>query len=174
MKSPRTSLGYDVVVASLPTPALLQPGKFYLLQVEFRLGFLEEQPIVDCAEHIDELHVPHMPEFEHVVTDDIVVDMSGCSTHVSELDPEPTSSSSNTKKYVPYHHPHHKNRRNGNHAFRYLQKRHENINCGPVSTTRIDCGWIDGWSWNHLTICLRTSYRCVSSVVQSCNIPLTY
>jgi hypothetical protein len=37
MKSPRIGLGYDVVVASLPTPDLAATRKFYLLQVEFRL-----------------------------------------------------------------------------------------------------------------------------------------
>jgi hypothetical protein len=31
------------------------------------------------------------------------------STPVSEPDPEPTSSDQPTQKYVPYHHPHHKN-----------------------------------------------------------------
>jgi hypothetical protein len=87
-----------------------------------------------------------MPTFDHVVKNDIVVDMSGCSTHVSEPNHDLTSSDQPLQKYVPYHHPHHKNRRNGNHAFISLQKRCESQNCGLVSTTKIDCGWIDGWS----------------------------
>jgi hypothetical protein len=33
-----------------------------------------------------------MPAFEHVVTNNIVVDMSGFSTPISELSLEPTSS----------------------------------------------------------------------------------
>jgi hypothetical protein len=52
-------------------------------------GLPKEQPIVECVEHIDDLFVPHMAEFEH--TNDIVVDMSS-STLVSKLDPKPTSS----------------------------------------------------------------------------------
>jgi hypothetical protein len=90
---------------------------------------------------------------------------SDYSTLVREPNPEPASSNQPTQIYIPYHHPHHKSQRNGNHCFISLQKRCERHNCGPVSTTRIDFGWIDGWSWNHLTRCLRTSYRCVSSVV---------
>jgi hypothetical protein len=103
-----------------------------------------------------------MPKFEHVVTYDIVVDMPGFSTHVSELDPEPTSSDQPTQKKTPYHHPHNKNRWNVNDSFKFLQKRHERQNCGLVLTTKIDCCWIDGWFWNHLIICLRTSYCCIS------------
>jgi hypothetical protein len=45
---------------------------------------LEEKPIVDCVEKIAKLIVPNMLEFENVVADDFVVDMLGCSTHVSE------------------------------------------------------------------------------------------
>jgi hypothetical protein len=100
--------------------------------------------------------------------------MLGCSTPVSEPEPEPASFDHPEHKYVPYHHPH-KNQRNlprnqyswknGNYAFRTLQKRHERQNHGPMSPTRIDCGWIDEWSWNNLNRCLRTSYRCVSLTV---------
>jgi hypothetical protein len=97
-----------------------------------------------------------------------------CSTPVSETNPEPTSSNHPTQNLVPCHLPHHKNRRNGNRAFRSLQKRRERHNCGPMTTTRIDFGSIDKWSWNHLTRCLRTSYHFVSSVVLSCNVSLTY
>jgi hypothetical protein len=39
----------------------------------------------------------------------LLSDMSSCSTPVSEPDPDPTSSDQPTQKYVPYHHPHHKN-----------------------------------------------------------------
>jgi hypothetical protein len=86
---------------------------------------LEEKPIIDCVEQIDEFYVPHMPEFENIVADDIVVDMSGFSTPVSEPKPEPTSFDKPTHKCVPYRHPRHTHRRNGNHAFKTLQKRRE-------------------------------------------------
>jgi hypothetical protein len=65
----------------------------------------------------------------HVVTNDIVVDMSGCSTLASEPSLEPTFSDQPTQKFMHCHHPHHKNQRNGNHAFKYLQKRRERQNC---------------------------------------------
>jgi hypothetical protein len=96
-----------------------------------------------------------MTEFEHTITDDIIVAMLNRSNPVSEPDQEPTSYDQPTQKSMPYHHPHHKN-------------------CGLVLTTRIDCGWIDGWSWNNLTKCLRTLYHCVSSILQSCNTSFTY
>jgi hypothetical protein len=47
-----------------------------------------------------------MEKFEH--TDDIVADMLGCSTFVSEREPDPTSFDKLVQKYMPYHHPHHK------------------------------------------------------------------
>jgi hypothetical protein len=50
-----------------------------------------------------------MPEFENIVVDEIVVDMSGCSTHVKEPKPELASSNQVAHKFIPYHHPHHKN-----------------------------------------------------------------
>jgi hypothetical protein len=104
-----------------------------------------------------------MEELEYA--HDIVVDMSGCSTFVSEIDYETTSFDNPGQKSIPYHHHHHKNQMNENHAFKYLQKKHERQNCGPVTNNRIDCGWIDGWSWNHLSRCLRTSLHCVLSIV---------
>jgi hypothetical protein len=100
----------------------------------------EEKPSVDCIEQIDDLYVPHMPKFEHVVIVDIVVYILGYSSLVSEPEPKPTFYDQPTQKYMPYHHPHHKSQRNDNHAFRYLQKTHEIHSCGPVSTTRIDYG----------------------------------
>jgi hypothetical protein len=145
IKSPRKGIGYDIVVSSIPTPRLSTTKEVFFVAGGFQTGFPEEKPIVDCVEHIDELHVTHMPEFEHVITYDIVVDMLGFSTPVSEPKPKPTSSNQIAQKYMPYNIYHHKNRRNGNHTFKYLQKRHERQNCGPLLTTRIDCGWIDGW-----------------------------
>jgi hypothetical protein len=68
--------------------------------------------------------------------------MSGFSTPLSESDHDPTSSDQPMKKSIPYHHLHHKNRRNGNHAFRSLQNKRERHNYGSTSTTKIDCGWI--------------------------------
>jgi hypothetical protein len=50
-----------------------------------------------------------MVKFEH--TNDIVANMSGCSTPLSEPDLKTTSSDQPMQKIVPYHHPHHKNRR---------------------------------------------------------------
>jgi len=50
-----------------------------------------------------------MPEFEHAFIDYIVVDMSGCYTLVSEPNPKLNSYDHPTQKFVPYHHPHHKN-----------------------------------------------------------------
>jgi hypothetical protein len=122
----KTGLGYDVVVASLPTLGLATTREVLFVASGVQTGLPEEKPTVDCAKQIDELFVPHMAEFEY--TDDIVVNMS-CSTPVSEPNPEPTSSDQPTQKIVPYHHPHYKNQRNGNHAFRSLQKRRERHNC---------------------------------------------
>jgi hypothetical protein len=85
--------------------------------VEFKLVFHKRNILLIVLNNIDELHVPHMSEFEHVVTYDIVVDMLGCSTPIREPELEPTSFDHPTQKYVPYHHPHHKNRRNAIHAF---------------------------------------------------------
>ena len=61
-----------------------------------------------------------MPKFEHDVIYDIVTNMSGFSTHVSESYPNPTSSSNLAQTFMPYHHPHHEIRSNGNHVFIYL------------------------------------------------------
>jgi hypothetical protein len=50
MKSPRTSLGYDVVVASLPTSSLVATREVLFVAGGVQTSFLEEKPIVDCAE----------------------------------------------------------------------------------------------------------------------------
>jgi hypothetical protein len=91
MKSPRTGLGYDAVVPPCLHLDLLRPREVLFVVGGVQTFFLKEQPIVDCVEHIDELVIPNTPKFEYVVIDDIVADMPGCSTLVSELDPDPTS-----------------------------------------------------------------------------------
>jgi hypothetical protein len=117
--------------------------------------------------------VPNMPKDENIIFYDTTTDRPGCSTPESTSNPEPISLNHPTQKFVPYHHPFHINLRNGNHAFRYLHKRRKRQNHGPVLTTRIDYGWIDEWSWDHLTKCLRNSFHCVSSNVQTYNVPLS-
>jgi hypothetical protein len=57
----KTGLGYDVVVASLPTPSLATTKEVLFVAGGVQTGFLEEQPTIDCVEQIDELHAPHMP-----------------------------------------------------------------------------------------------------------------
>ena len=116
----KTGIGYDVVVSSLPMPSLATTKEVLFVAGGVHIGFLEEQPTIDCVEQIDELHAPHTLAIEHVVTNDIVVDMSNCSTHVSEPNHAPTSFNQRVKKYIPYHHPHHKNQRNGNQVFKSL------------------------------------------------------
>jgi len=68
---------------------------------------------------------PNIQKFENIIGNDIVVDMSGCSTPVSELDLEPTSFDYPTQNYIHCHHHHHANQWNGNYAFISLQNRHE-------------------------------------------------
>jgi hypothetical protein len=109
-RSPFIKIGlrYDVVF-SLPTPSHATTKEVQFVTRGVQTGFLKEQPTIDCVEQIDELHAPHMPIIENVVTNDIVVDIPGCSTSSSEPNPESTSYDQTTQKYVPYHHPHHKN-----------------------------------------------------------------
>jgi predicted RNase H-like nuclease (RuvC/YqgF family) len=57
----KTGLGYDVVVASLPTPSLATTKEVLFVAGGVQTGFLEEQPTIDCVEQIDEFHIPHMP-----------------------------------------------------------------------------------------------------------------
>jgi hypothetical protein len=135
----KIGLGYDVVVASLSTPSIATTREVAFVASGVQIVFTEEKPTIDCSKQIDEFHIPHMSEFEHTVTNDIVVDMLDCYTLVRELNPHPSSFDHPTQKHKPYHHPHHKIRRNGNHAFRYFQKRRERHNCEPMSTTKIDC-----------------------------------
>jgi len=71
--------------------------------------FFRRETYVDHVKRIYDLFIPHMIEFEHDVTNEIVLDMSGFSTPVSEPNPKPTSSDYPTQKYIPYHHHHHKN-----------------------------------------------------------------
>jgi hypothetical protein len=57
----KTGFGYDVVIASLPTPDLATTREVLFFVRGVQTSFIEEQPTIDCVEHIDELHVPHMP-----------------------------------------------------------------------------------------------------------------
>jgi hypothetical protein len=57
----KTGLGYDVVVASLPTPSLATTKEVLFVVGGVQTSFLEEQPIVDCSKHIDDFLIPHMP-----------------------------------------------------------------------------------------------------------------
>ena len=82
--------------------------------------------------------VPDIPNSKNIVVDDIVTDIQGCSTPKSTPEPEPISLDHPSQPYVPYRHSHH--RKNDDHPFRSLQKRHERQNCGLVLTTKIDCG----------------------------------
>jgi hypothetical protein len=91
----KTGLGYDVVVASLHTPGLATTREILFVAGGVQTSFPEEKPIVDCVENIDELPIPHMPKFEHVVTNDIVVDMS-IYTPISEPKPKNTYSDKRT------------------------------------------------------------------------------
>jgi hypothetical protein len=68
----KTSLGYDVDISSLPTTSLATSEGVLFFAGGVWTGFPKEQAIVDCAEIIDVLHVPHIAEFEH--TYNIVVD----------------------------------------------------------------------------------------------------
>jgi hypothetical protein len=82
--------------------------EFLFVASGFKTSLLEEKHVVNCAEWIDEFHFPHIPSFELVVTDEIFSNILGCSTLVSEPGPDLTSTDQPEKKYVPYHHPHHK------------------------------------------------------------------
>jgi hypothetical protein len=71
-------------------PSLATTKEVLFVAGGIQTGFLEEQHIGDCVEQIDEFIFPHMTEFEH--TYDIVVDIPSCSTPVSDVDVETTSS----------------------------------------------------------------------------------
>jgi hypothetical protein len=60
MKSPQIGLGYDVVVSSLPSPSLVATREVLFVVGGVQTDLLEEKPIIDCDEQIDEIHVPHM------------------------------------------------------------------------------------------------------------------
>jgi hypothetical protein len=48
-KSIETGFGYDVIVASLPTPSLSTTKKVVIVAGGVQIGLPEEQSIVDCA-----------------------------------------------------------------------------------------------------------------------------
>ena len=47
--------------------------------------------------------------------------------------------------------------------FQIFVEENERQNYGLLLTTINDCSWTDEWSWNHLNMCLSTSYGCISS-----------
>jgi len=114
MLTPRTCLGYDVIVSSLPTPTLAVNKEVLFVVGGFQTDLLAEQ----SSEPIDEMVVPNMPYSKNIASDDVVVDISGCSTPQNTLDPEIISLDQPTHIFMPYHHPLH--HRHGNHAFKYL------------------------------------------------------
>jgi hypothetical protein len=57
----KTGLGYDAFVSSLPTPIISTTRGILFVVGGVQTGLLEEQPIVDCGEQIDEFSVSHMP-----------------------------------------------------------------------------------------------------------------
>jgi hypothetical protein len=151
-------IGYDVF-SSLPTPGLVATKEVLFVACGFQNDFQAEK----YPKSIDDMVAPNMLESETIVVDEIVVDILGCSTIESTLDPKPISLDQPTQPSVPYHHPHH--RINENHAFIYLPKIRERQNRGPVPTIRINCGWIDEWSWVPMNRCLKSSYHFVSLFV---------
>lgn len=133
----------------LPTySGLADPRK-----VLFVVGGIQtkEKPIVNSIEQTDEVA---MLDLETASLVGSVDDMEGC-TPVTTPSLDPASAIPTKHISEPYHYPR-KNKRafpknrnswnSGNPAFRYLQKRHERMNCGPVPTIRIDCAWSDEWS----------------------------
>jgi hypothetical protein len=49
-KSPRTSIGYDVVVSSLPTPSLSTTREVLFFASGVQTILREEKPTIDCVE----------------------------------------------------------------------------------------------------------------------------
>jgi hypothetical protein len=138
------------------------------MEVLFILGGVQTNE--KSIEPVDEMVVPDMPYSNNIVVDVVTFDIPCFSNPETTPDPEPISLDNHVQPSMPYHHPRH--RKNGNHDFRYLQKRYERKNHGPILTTGIECGWIDEWSWVHLNQCLNSSYCCVSLTVQVYNAPI--
>jgi hypothetical protein len=101
MITPRTGLGYVVVVTSLTTPALTTNKEVLFIASGVQIDFPEEK----STEPIDEVDVPNMPKYHIVVVDDIVVDIHSCSTLESIVEPKPISLDQATHNSVPYCHP---------------------------------------------------------------------
>jgi hypothetical protein len=87
MNSPRIGLGYDVFVASLPTPTLVATKEFLFHAGGDQTDFPKEKFIINCVEPLDKIVVPNMPEYENIFTDDLVVDIPFSSTPKSISDP---------------------------------------------------------------------------------------
>jgi hypothetical protein len=87
----KTDLGYDSTTTSLPTSILATAKEVLFVAGGVQIGFLEEQPIVDCVEHIDEMHSPHMLTFEHSIKDDIFVDITSFYNPINETNSDLTS-----------------------------------------------------------------------------------
>jgi hypothetical protein len=82
IQTSRVGLGYNVVVvASLPTLGLAEFRKVLFVVGEVQTKLLEEKPIVDYLEPVNEVD---MPKLEILVVDDIVSNVPGC-TPISTL-----------------------------------------------------------------------------------------
>lgn len=75
MKTSRIGLGYDVIVASLSSRGLGECKKVLFIAGGVYIKLMEEKPIVDFVEHINELDVSNMPELENAIVDDIIANM---------------------------------------------------------------------------------------------------
>jgi len=98
MKSPRTGLGYDVVVVFLHTPSLVATREVLFVAGGVHIDLSKEKSIVNCVELI-------ALESDNVV----VVDIPSYSTPKSTPYPDPIYLDQLAQKHVPYHHPHHRN-----------------------------------------------------------------
>ena len=62
-------------------------------KVLFVFGWIQngERHVVEYVANIEKLVVPYEWKIENIAADDIIVDMLGCSTHVSESEPDHAS-----------------------------------------------------------------------------------
>jgi hypothetical protein len=55
----KNGLGYDVIVASLPTPGLATTREILFVAGGVHTSFLEEQPIIDCVNKLMSCYSSH-------------------------------------------------------------------------------------------------------------------